>query len=277
MVAVAFGLLYWSWLTRTSTWGSGLLVQFGSTLLLFVPLVVLGHGIETRIDSVREQQDAISMRQQETASGVARLADEIAQTQADLRLTREQLTEVVRERIATRKSEDSALFKVIGQAPSHADVLKSLIRAQEMGVIPDQGCRVDLISGCYLRFKPEWGYSDPIVRRGENPDIIELTLEEIDARALGRIVWDSESTVSDVAVRVAEEMQASGVYSGDALFDAGKIFADLSTVLSFGHNSSTSGKVQPVRRIIQLCPPQWATRRIIYLYGDWRKTGFLPT
>lgn len=38
-------------------------------------------------------------RQEETASDVARLTAEVAQTQADLRLTREKLSEVVRERI----------------------------------------------------------------------------------------------------------------------------------------------------------------------------------
>lgn len=257
-VAVAGGLLYWSWASQTSTWESGVLVQFGSTLLLFVPLVIVGHGIETRIDAVRRQQDQISTRQEQTASDVTRLAGEVAQAQADLRLTREQLSTVVRERIAARKNRDSALFKAAGEAPAQADVLNSLLRAQEIGIIPDQGCRVDLISDCYLRFKPEWQSSNPIIRENQDPDVIELTLEQLDAKALSRIEWDAESTASDIAVRIAEEMQASGVYSGDALYDAGKIFANLSAILSFGHHSSTSGKVRPVRHIIQLCPPQWA-------------------
>jgi hypothetical protein len=50
-------------------------------------------------------------RQEETASDVARLTAEVAQPQADLRLTREELSEVVRERITENKSKDSALFK----------------------------------------------------------------------------------------------------------------------------------------------------------------------
>jgi hypothetical protein len=257
-VAVATGLLYWSWVSETSTWESGLLVQLGSTLLLFVPLVVVGRVIETRLARVSEQQDQIATRQEETASEVARLTEEVAQTQADLRLTREQLSDVVRERITRRKGKDSALFKAVGEAPSQADVLNSLIRAEEIGIIPEQGCRVDLISDCYLRFKPGWKSSDPIVHTFEAPDIVELTLERIDAEALRHIEWEAESPASDIAFRIAEEMQASGVYSGDKLFDAGKIFADLSALLSVGHESSTSGNVSPVRHIIQLCPPQWA-------------------
>jgi chromosome segregation ATPase len=96
-----------------------------------VPLVIVGHVIETRVDSVRRQKDQISTRQEETASHVARLTEEVAQAQADLRLTREQLTEVVRERIAATKARDSALFKAVEQAPSQADGLSALVRAQK--------------------------------------------------------------------------------------------------------------------------------------------------
>jgi hypothetical protein len=64
-------------------------------------------------------------------------------------------------------------------------ILDSLIRAQELGIIPDQGCRVDISgTGSYLRFKPEWESTDPILRDNQNPDTIELTLEEIDATRL---------------------------------------------------------------------------------------------
>jgi hypothetical protein len=258
IAAVAAGLLYWSWVSQASTWESGVLVALGAILLLFVPLAVLGHLIETRLDAVRSQQDQISTRQEQTASDVARLTEDVAQAQADLRLTREQLSEVVRERIAARKDRDSALFKTVGEVPSQTDVLSSLMRAKGMGIIPDRGCRVELPSDCYLRFNSGWKSSDPIVRYNQDPDIIELTLEEIDAKILDDIEWDTESSASEIAVRVAEAMQASGVYPGDALFDAGKIFADLSALLSFGHHSSTSGKVSPVRNIIQLCLPQWA-------------------
>ena len=149
-VAGAIGLLYLSWDSQTSTWESELYLAFGSTLLLFVPLAILSHGIETGLDRVSERQDQIARRQEETASDVTRLTEEVAQTQADLRLTREQLSEVVRDRITANKRKDSELFKAVGEAPSQADVLNSLVRAKEMGIIPDQGCRVSFISDCYL-------------------------------------------------------------------------------------------------------------------------------
>lgn len=63
-VAVAVGLLYRSWDSQTSTWESGVFVQFGSTLLLFVPLAVLTYSIETGLDRVSRRQDQIATRQE---------------------------------------------------------------------------------------------------------------------------------------------------------------------------------------------------------------------
>jgi hypothetical protein len=250
--------LYWSWDTQTSTWESVVLIGIGSAFLLCVPLAILTYIIQARLDRVSESQDQISARQEETASGVARLAEEVAQAQADLRLTRDQLSEVARERITANKSKDSALFKAVGEAPSRADVLSSLVRAKEIGVIPDQGCRVSFISDCYLRFTPDWTSGDPVVYESEDPDTIALTLEQADATVLRLMRWNAGMHASEVIVDIAEALQASGVYPGDASFDADKIFADLSALLTLGYDSITRGAVDPVRHIIQLCPPQWA-------------------
>ena len=256
-VAVAAGLLYWSWDAQRSTWESVVLIGFGSALLLCVPLAVISYSIEAGLKSVAKRQEQISARQEETASDVKRLTQEVAQAQADLRVTSEQLSEVVRERISENKSKDSALFKGVGESPSQADVLNSLVRAREMGVIPDQGCRVD-ISACYLRFNSEWRSDDPDEFSGARELIVELTLERMDASALDHLDWRAEVSPAEIAVRIAERMQASGVYPGDNLFDAGRIFTDLSALLILGYESTTMGAVVPVRHIIQLCPPQWA-------------------
>ena len=258
IVAVAAGFLYLSWDSQRSTWESALFLAFGSTLLLFVPLAILTRSIETGLDRVSERQDEIATTQEETASDVARLAEEVAQTQADLRLTRDQLSEVVRDRITANKSRDSEFFKEIGETPSQDNVLNALVRAKQMGIISDQGCRVSFVSDCYLRFMPSWESSDRVVQESQEPDIVELKLELVDARPLSWLTWGAETATSEIAVSIAEAMQASGVYPGDGSFDAGKIFADLSALLTMGYESITSGAVDPVRRIIQFCPPQWA-------------------
>jgi hypothetical protein len=163
-----------------------------------------------------------------------------------------------RGQIAARRDRDTALFNEVGDAPSQSVVLDAVMRAQKLGIVSDQGCRVDLISDCYLRFRAEWPSSDPIIRQGDDPDIVELTLERIYGAPLRRIEWAAESTAENIAVLIAEEMQAAGVYSGDALFDPERTFADLSKLLKIGHDNSTTGRVLPVRHIVELCLPQWA-------------------
>jgi hypothetical protein len=258
VLAIAAAFLYMSWDSQRSTWESGLFLAFGSTLFLSVPLVILTRSIETGLDQVTERQDRIAATQEETASDVARLTEEVAQAQADLRLTRDQLSEVDRDQITANKGRDSELFKSVGEAPSQAEVLNSLLRAKDMGIIPDQGCRVGFISDCYLRFSPGWESTDRVVYESQGPDIVELKLERIDATPLSWLRWRAETATSDIAVSIAESMQASGVYPGDGSFDAGKIFADLSALLILGYESITKGAVNPVRHVIQFCPPQWA-------------------
>lgn len=257
-VALAVGLLYLSWNTQGSAWESNLYLAIGSTLLLGVPLAILTHGIETGLDRVSERQDEIATRQEKTASDVTRLTEEVAQTQADLQLTREQLSEAVRNRITANKSKDLELFKAVGEAPSHANVLNSLVRAKGMEIISDQGCRVGFISDCYLRFTPGWESTNPVDHEAQGPDVIEFTLEQMDATPLSRLSWHAEATASEIGASIAETMQASGVYPGDRSFDAGKMFADLSALLTLGHESITRGAIDPIRHIIQFCPPQWA-------------------
>ncbi len=257
-VALAAGLLYLSWDSQKSTWESGAFVALGAILLLSVPLAILTHRIEAGLDRVSDRQEEIATSQEETASNVSRLAEEVEQTQADLRLTREQLSEVVRGRITENRSKDAALFKDVGEAPTQADVLESLTRAKEMGVISEHGCRVDLISDCYLRFNSDWRSDDPDNFSAAREWVVVVTLEQIDATKLGHFDWFDSSSSADMAVAVAGLMQASGVYSGRPL-SMRKNSAYLSSPRTLGYDSTTDkGAVDPVRHIIQLFPPQWA-------------------
>jgi hypothetical protein len=49
----------------------------------------LGRFFENKIDTVSKKQDQISERQEESRSAINRLAGEVAQTQADLQLTKD--------------------------------------------------------------------------------------------------------------------------------------------------------------------------------------------
>ena len=74
VVAVGAALLGWSWFARTEGWLSGVLVNVGTTLLLFSPLLLAARQIENRLDDVRAKQVEIRERQDEAAASVAVLA-----------------------------------------------------------------------------------------------------------------------------------------------------------------------------------------------------------
>jgi hypothetical protein len=170
-----------------------------------------------------------------------------------------QLSERARELVDNAKGADVDLFKSVGTAPSQERVYHSLIRARELETISERGCRVDFFgTGRYLRFKPRTGISDPMERKIEDGNTITITVEEINGTELKQLSWESTADAGDIALRIAEAAQATGCYPGDKSFDAGRLFGDLSVLLSVAHVESTAGRMYPAKQMIQLCLPQWA-------------------
>jgi hypothetical protein len=170
-----------------------------------------------------------------------------------------QISEHARELIANAKGADADLFKSVGEAPSRERVLSALVRARELETVSGLGCRVDFFgTGRYLRFKPSLNPTDPRARESKDNNTTQIRLEEIDGTELIQLSWEPSADARDISLRIAEAAQAAGCYPGDAPFDAGRLFADLSVLLSVGHAESTAGRIYPAKRIIQLCLPQWA-------------------
>lgn len=255
-----------SWRLRDHSWWSGALTEAGVAVLLFGPLLLVGRGIEGVLDAVRnaqrhteQQQQELAEHQRQTESEVAQLAQDVADTRAEIRLTGEQLTETVLDRIVEAREKDAALFVSVGAAPTWETVLDSLTRARGLDMIPTSGCRVSLFGvDCYLRFQPGWTYSDGL-GSDQEPDAIELSLESTDGTERSTILWEKAETPTEIIMQVAEKMQSIGCYPGDNEFKAGRIFGELSDLLQLAHRLATSngGTVYPVRHIIQFCAPQW--------------------
>jgi Sec-independent protein translocase protein TatA len=262
-----------SWILRRGAWWPGVLTEAGVAVLLFGPLLLISRGIERALDTLREaqrhteehqqkleeRQEGLAEQQRRTESEVAQLAHDVADTQAAMRLTSEQLSDAVLSRIVQTRQEDAALFASVAEAPMWEAVLGSLMRARELDMIPVSGCRVSLFGAdCYLRLEPEWTYPDRL-NPDQEPDAIQLTLEFTDGTTRRIIFWEQAATPAEIVMRVAEAMQSLGCYPGDSGFKAGDIFRELGDLLQLAHRLATGegGTVYPVRHIIQLCPPQW--------------------
>ncbi|WP_432983198.1 hypothetical protein [Dactylosporangium sp. CA-233914] len=251
------GLLLWSWTVRDDGWLSGTLVNVGTALLLFVPLLIAGRVIEKRLDEVRASQNQIEQRQEKTAESIATLAEEVAHTQEDLRRTRDRLTEAVSSRLAASRQQDRQAFENVEEGPSHEVVFEALMRAAALHLTTESGCRVPIRNTrLYLWFETPTTHD----RFQDEPDPGEdlyLRLESAGRGRVDRLYWPAEMSAEDFLVTLAEAVTRSGEYPGDASFEAGRIFSDLRELLEVVHESATSGSATPVVGAIQFFSPQW--------------------
>ncbi|GIH93923.1 hypothetical protein Psi01_45530 [Planobispora siamensis] len=186
------------------------------------------------------------------ASEMINLSEEIAEAKDELRVTREQLTANVIARISATREEDSRRFSAVEEEPSHTSLMAALARADRLGLISEDGCRVELFdTDLYVRF---------VLLKKRSGDDILLKLEKQDGSELNRIRFTSDKTAEDVLIEIAELTQAGGFYPGDAAFDPGRIFSDLRKLLEIAHSKETgaNGVREPLGRVVQLYLPQWA-------------------
>jgi hypothetical protein len=244
---VGLGLLLLSFALAEDQW-PGVLVEFGSSLIMFAPLVLLGRDLERRLDHVQQAQRGFTVQHEEAASRIADLAKEMAQTQVEVRRTHDELSRAVLSRLVANRMEDEALFGSVEFAPSHRVLADALTRASRLGLITSNGCRVELSNTqLYLWFQ--------VVRRRRPGGGPRLALQRVDGSTVTVIRWPKSRSAEDILLTVGEAVQASGTYPGDGAFEPGRVFADLRTLFRTAHQLSTT---MPTGPLVQLCPPQWA-------------------
>jgi hypothetical protein len=233
------------------------LVNVGTTLLLFSPLLLATRQIENRLDDVRAKQVEIRERQDEAAASVAVLADEVSRAQEELRSTREQLAQAVADRLAGARGEDRQTFSALGDLPSHRSLFAALLRAADLHLIAARGCRIPLHhTGLFLRFEV------PTVRDrfqdAPDPDAdLDLHLEWINGGDASWLTWSKDESAEDFLVHLVESVIREGEYPGDRLFDPARVFAELRELLQITYESATGGSANPLFGVVEFCPPQW--------------------
>jgi hypothetical protein len=252
------GVLVWSWLARSDGWLSGALVNVGTTLLLFAPLLVVGRYIEKRLDDVQASQVKIELRQEVAAANIATLAEEVSQTQAELRRTHERLTETVVSRLAAARDKDRQVFADLEEAPSHDLLFAALVRAADLHLTTSTGCRVPVHNThLFLWFETPTTH-DQFQEAPDPAEDLYLRLERINGQTVAHLAWPRDQTAEDFLVALAEAVVRAGEYPGDRSFEAGRLFSDLRELLELAHESATSGSTAALSGVIQYCPPQWA-------------------
>lgn len=276
MIVIVFGMasLGLSWWLQRDVWWSGVLVNAGTSLVLFAPLLLIGRGIERRLDEVQETQRNISERQDEAESRIDSLAEEVQQAQSAFHLAREELSKLVAARLAEIRAADSKVFARVGDVPSHEATFAALLRAAELGLISQGGCRVRIQnSDAYLWFSTPIG-NESFHELPDSPGDLHLRIERISGHNLANLTWPNYLSAADFLVELGQTLQKTGYYPGDNLFLGGEVFTDLAETLLLAHKYATTSDMVPIRQVIQFCPPQWVLTESRLVSVGERRAGY---
>lgn len=240
-------------------WLSNVLIEAGVTLFLFAPLLLIGMHVERRIEKVQESQanieesqHQIEIRQNNTVTEIAALAEEVAQTQAGFRDVQAQLRESVLARMAETRAVDETLFESVSENPTPEGLGNALNRASELGLIHSSGCRVEVPNThLYVKF--------PNHVDMEHDFYLPVRLELMDGSFVGEVEWTEGMSVPDFLHKLGEEVTIRGHFPGDKLFDPVAPLTGLGELLRVVHRRHTGadGVAAPLGAVIQFCAPQW--------------------
>lgn len=204
--------------------GSGyvpaLLLQLGASMMLLVPLALLGFMLEGRLGRAEEQIRATA----------ARL---------------ETLTAVTRQQLAENRERRENMFDQAIRTPDEERIHALLSEALQTGAIAASGVRVQLPkSPLRLSFRPDGGR-------------VEVRIEEPDGTVLEHVTWDSSEPVTKFTHHLAGSLKALRRYPGDASFDPTGMLQRLLEVIHTGIKARTGELAQDLGHIIEIPNEQW--------------------
>jgi hypothetical protein len=209
------------WAIQGQAYIPGLLMQLGTSMMLLVPLALLGFVLENRMRRAEEQIRATA-----------------AQIDALTAVTRQQLSEHRRQR------ED--LLNAAQRDPTQGTVRVLLGEAAEIGAIVPSGVRVVLPGSLLrLRFRPD------------GADVIAQA-EEPDGTILGSVPWHAGESVGLFAKRLAGGLRTLDRYPGDKSFDPSAVLQQLLKVIRLGIEARSGERGRDLGPLIEMPNEQWA-------------------
>lgn len=236
------------WCIQGRAYVPGLLMQLGTSLMLLVPLALLGFMLEDRIRRTEEKVRA-------------------AAEQLDA------LTAITRERLSEHRRQREDLLRGAQREPTQAAIRGLLSDALEIGAVATSGGRV-MIPGSSLRLR----------FRSDDADIVART-EEMDGTVLEELRWRAGESAGTFAERLAVRLTAMSQYPRDRSFDPTTVFQQLLKLLEVGVESRTGERPYDLGPLIEIPNEQWAisseglfslqrpyhisAERIINSHEDW--------
>jgi plasmid stabilization system protein ParE len=176
------------WVIQGEEYIPGMLQQFGSALVMLMPLLFLGRLLEVRMRRTEERTRSIS-------TDLARIRSDVSATAAKIdalnAMTREDI-----ERLDKRREE---MFADAERTPAQDNVAQILSDAKIVGAIAAEGVRVRVPdSHTWLRFRAPASAADTAH--------LSVVLEHADARPFAHLSWHAGEPAETLAMRIASEL-----------------------------------------------------------------------
>ncbi|WP_424887103.1 hypothetical protein [Streptomyces sp. XH2] len=288
-------LVVWGWLMQGQEYTPGLLLQFGSSLVLIVPLIVLGRVLERRM---QRTQDALS--------------SDLADIQAQMRATRARLDtlgETSRDGLLDRHRRRELLLREAERAPTAERLASLLHEAAGLQAVFDGGVRTRLPgSDLWLRLDLRRTAAVPNQQNrqqnrqnqqnqaqpGRSADeTLHLTLEDRGGAVVSGTAWARDEQAPAAARRLTARRAgtapgtASAGSAAVALRDIDGLLRVLVATLRTAIAARTGQEQQDLGRLIELPNEQWAisadglwcrqryfhirTEQLLDARQDWRR------
>ncbi|MGX8903689.1 hypothetical protein ACR820_00035 [Streptomyces netropsis] len=241
-------LVVWGWLLQGDEYTPGLLLQFGSSLVLIVPLLVLGRVLERRLQSAQ-----------------AALSSDLADIQAQMRATRARLDtlgETSRDGLLDRHRRRELLLRDAEREPTAKRLAAVIREAANLQAVDDGGVRTRLPgSDLWLRLdlRRTTAPNSAQPGRGGPDETLYLTLEDRGGAPVSGTAWARDEEASAAARRLTARRTGTGPgTAAAALRDINGLLRLLVTTLRTAIAARTGQEQQDLGRLIELPNEQWA-------------------
>lgn len=251
--AVGFTLLALGWLS--SGYWQSVLIEFGSTVLLLVPLFGAERLLERLATEVAgvEGRTAAVVEQQTSA-----LRSELEGVRRDVAATNLRLDEIAEEstrrlRAAAQSTKDATAR--LGLSPSWNDLFDLMSEATRIDAISTSGVRA-VLSGTGERMSIYQEFDE----QSSEPQLVGLgwAIEHASGERLEAHAWSNDQAFGDVFVGIGEALQRLGLYPGHKAFDPGGSFGEIVRAAEVALGSRREGPVRDLGPVVEVVGDQWA-------------------
>jgi hypothetical protein len=245
VVATLIGVLLVAagWLIQGEEYLPGLLLQVGSSLVLLVPLLLLGRLLERRVRRTEQNTQAL----------VSGLDDVQATVNANTRRL-DAMSDITRERIRDEQAADEASLRAAEADPTYERIRTLLGRTRDLQAISASGLRVAIAgSRRRVRLEPAERQETP-----SDPPSLRLVIEEEDGRPLRTVSWYRTEPTEEMTQRIERQLRDLSGDTGDVAFDATELLRQLLASLRLAIETHNGARPHELGSLAEVVNEQWA-------------------